>query len=867
MPNEVASLTLAVKSDSVSRASDRLTTLDKQATRARDATGKFTKSSASATSSMVAMAARATVAYFSIRTLTGGISKGVRVNMQFEESMSAVEAVTRATDSQMLKLTATARKLGATTRFSASEAADGMKFLGQAGFETSEIIEAMPGLLDLATAGMLGLGEAADITSNIMSGFGLEAEESSRIADVLAAASSSANTNVQQLGEGMKFVAPISAALGVSVESTAAAMGVLSDAGLQSTMAGTGLRRVLSELANVSSAGQKVLEGYGLTLEELDPKTNSLTDIVEKLSEVGLGAAEAFTIFGDRGAPAILALTSQTDRLRELNTEMENSAGRAKEMAGVMGDNLAGDVKILKSVLEELTLAGGEKGVNGTLRALTQTSALAFQAIAKGIEDVNFKEIFLEMQSLEDRLEGLGQRSDMSAVKQVAELKEELEGLKETLGDEISAKGFGALGRLDLELKGVMQTLSKELTELQDHPIKNFDPFGVKADKVAGELATATAAYEKALDAQAMLAQAQAEEQKVLDAEAAEGQERQAEKAEAIRKVAEAKKIAEQSVNLSRVEESLKSEEQLIRDSYQRRLQVVLDNTAEGSQVRAELSERLREQMGQELETLQTSEASKVESLRVSLLTQEEALQESYDARKALILESTSTTEAEKGDLMARLDKKFAADQHKADLNRWKTALSSFDDFQNNLLILARTGNSTLSAVYKTAAIANTTIKTYESATSAYAALAGIPVVGPALGTAAAAAAVAAGMANVAAISSTNAGSFAAGGTIREGQYGLVGEAGPEIVQGPAKVTSAADTARKLGDTPPAAKPVTVVIENYGDSEATVERTETDREEIIRVAVGRSVDEINNNIRTGQGGTERALQVRDKRVG
>ena len=735
-----------------------------------------------------------------------------------------------------------------------------MKFLGQAGFETNEIVQAMPGLLDLATAGMLGLGEAADITSNIMSGFGLEAEESARIADVLAAASSSANTNVQQLGEGMKFVAPVASALGISVESTAAAMGVLSDAGLQSSMAGTGLRRVLSELANTSTAGQKVLENYGLTLEELNPQTNNIIDIVQRLSDAGLGAAEAFTIFGDRGAPAILALTSQTDRLRELNAEMENSKGRAGEMADVMANNLAGDIKILKSAIEELTLAGGERGLNGMFRELTQTATVVFQAIAHDIDNVSFKELFIDMQTLEEKITELTENPSFGSNIRLEEMKGELEELKGILGDEIAVGGFGALGRLDLELKTVMNTLSAELTELQNHPIRNADLFGIRSDAVEAELATVTAAYEKAVEAQSVLARAQAEEQKVLDADAAEAKARAADKEEAIRQVTAARKIAEQQTNLGKVEESLKNEEQLVRDSYNRRLQIVLDNTEEGSQVRADLSEKLQAQLDQELETLTFAEDSKIESLRVSLLTQEEALLESYEARKAIIMESTTATETEKAALLKSLDKKLVDDRGKMDRDRWKSSLSAFDDFQQNMQVLAKTGNKELAAVYKAGAIANATIKTYEAANVA---LASAP---PPFSFLLAGAAVAAGLANVSAITSTNAGSFAAGGQIREGQFGLVGEAGPEIVRGPATITSAQDTSRMMGG---GSKPsgTIVHVNNYGNDEVEVTESRLGDQKLIEIAVRTAKAEINAEIRSGSGDHERALQSRDRRVG
>ena len=163
-----------------------------------------------------------------------------------------------------------------------------------------------------------------------------------------------------------------------------------------------------------------------------------------------------------------------------------------------------------------------------------------------------------------------------------------------------------------------------------------------------------------------------------------------------------------------------------------------------------------------QLEALSTKYDQLVESLR----TEEEAIEASYEARKKLIIDYSNATGTEQNELMARLEEDREKQRKAIQQKQWSTALSSFDDFQNNMLVLAKTGNNDLATIYKAAAIANTTIKTYESATSAYAALAGIPIVGPALGTAAAAAAIAAGMANVSAIANQQVGGYAQGGII-----------------------------------------------------------------------------------------------------
>lgn len=290
----------------------------------------------------------------------------------FEKSMAAVAAITNATDSDLAKLRKTAQELGAVTEFSASQAADGLKFLGMAGFSAEQSIAAIPDVLDLATAAQMDLARAADISSNIMSAFGISANNAASVADILAAASSKANTDVAQLGDAMKYAGPVAAAMGVSMGDTAAAVGTLSDAGIQGSMAGTGLRQVLSSLANATPKATQALKALGLSTAEVNPATNKLTDIVDKLRKKGLDAATALTIFGDRGGPAILALVENEPKLRSLTETLTDVDGEAKRMANTMRDNLAGDAKGLLSAIESIIIALGDAGLTTALRTATQ---------------------------------------------------------------------------------------------------------------------------------------------------------------------------------------------------------------------------------------------------------------------------------------------------------------------------------------------------------------------------------------------------------------------------------------------------------------------------------------------------------------
>lgn len=297
------------------------------------------------------------------------LARAIRDITQFSTSLSGLQAVTGASIGQMAELTKVAREMGAATIYSASEAAEGMKMLGMAGFNTNAIIKTIPATLNLAVAGMLDIASAAEITANIMAGFSVETDKAMSISDALARAASSANTDVQSLGVAMSYVAPIAGALGISMQDTTAAIATLSNAGIKSTKAGTSLRRILSSLTTDGSGpATDALSKLGLTMDQLNPQTHSLIDIVDTLAKAGLGAGEAMEIFGDQGGPAILALTSQRETLKQLTESINDSAGAAEEMAKIMGNNLRGDALEMESALEELAHQIGDAGLTKSLR-------------------------------------------------------------------------------------------------------------------------------------------------------------------------------------------------------------------------------------------------------------------------------------------------------------------------------------------------------------------------------------------------------------------------------------------------------------------------------------------------------------------
>lgn len=324
------------------------------------------------------------------------IRDAINVIKGFEETMATVRGVTRASSEEFEALSQVARELGATTRFSAQQAGDALLFLARAGFTAQEAIAAVPSTLNLAQAGMLDLGTAADIASNLLSQFGLKAAETVRIVDDLIIVSNRSNTNVMQLAEAMKFAGPIAGALGVSVEETAAAIGVLGDSGIQASLAGTGLRMVMLRLTQDTPKVRKALAELGLTLDQVNPAKVGLTaSIIElqrgfkSLKDQTDVAGLAGELFGARTAGAALQLIRGREKMEELIEAQKEFKGEALEMARIMDDTMVGAFKNLRSAIEELFISlggGGTGGATGALRSLVEITTDVIRVIV-GMED------------------------------------------------------------------------------------------------------------------------------------------------------------------------------------------------------------------------------------------------------------------------------------------------------------------------------------------------------------------------------------------------------------------------------------------------------------------------------------------------
>jgi TP901 family phage tail tape measure protein len=288
----------------------------------------------------------------------------VRTAGNFQASMNRVKAISGATGTEFKQLTNLAKDLGSTTQFSASEAADALGFLSMAGFSATDSMTALPGVLNLAAAGQLGLADAADIASNILSGYGFQAKDISRVNDVLAKTFTSANVDTRMLGESFKYVGPVAASAKLEFEEVSAAIGLLGNAGIQGSEAGTALRGSIARLLKPTGEVEETLKKLGVRVTDTRGELLPLVDIVGQLEKAGASTADMMTIFGLEAGPAMTALVSQgSGALRTLTQDLRDSGGTAEHIATVQMEGFNGALASLKSAWEGLLIAVGDSGL------------------------------------------------------------------------------------------------------------------------------------------------------------------------------------------------------------------------------------------------------------------------------------------------------------------------------------------------------------------------------------------------------------------------------------------------------------------------------------------------------------------------
>ena len=300
-------------------------------------------------------------------TVTALGTASVKTAADFEIAMSKVAAVSGASGKELEDLTAKAREMGSKTKFSASEAAEAMNYMAMAGWKTEDMLSGIEGVMNLAAASGEDLATTSDIVTDALTAFGLSAQDSGHFADVLAAASSNANTNVSMMGETFKYCAPIAGALGFSVEDTAEAIGLMANAGIKSTQAGTSLRTIMTNLSGeVKICGENIGE-VTVATTNADGSMRDLSDILADCRTAFSGlsesekAAAAESLVGKNAMSGFLALMNAGEGdIAKLSGAIDNCNGAAQSMADTMNNNLEGQLTILKSQLQELAISFGE---------------------------------------------------------------------------------------------------------------------------------------------------------------------------------------------------------------------------------------------------------------------------------------------------------------------------------------------------------------------------------------------------------------------------------------------------------------------------------------------------------------------------
>ena len=291
-----------------------------------------------------------------------------KVGMDFEAQMSKVEAISGATADEMAALTAKAQEMGASTKFTATESGQALEYMAMAGWKSQQMIDGLPGIMNLAAASGEELGSVSDIVTDALTAFGLAASDSAHFADVLAKASSSSNTNVSLMGATFKYAAPVAGALGYSIEDTATAIGLMANAGIKGEMAGTALRGMLTNLAKPSDQVAQYMDDLGISLTDtagnVKPLNKLLIEMRKKFAKLtdAQKAEYAAGIAGKEAMSGMLAIVNSGDAdFDGLTKAISQSDGTAKHMADTMNKNLKGQLTLLGSAAEGAGIAMYDK--------------------------------------------------------------------------------------------------------------------------------------------------------------------------------------------------------------------------------------------------------------------------------------------------------------------------------------------------------------------------------------------------------------------------------------------------------------------------------------------------------------------------
>lgn len=364
----------------------------KEVKRAGDSSEQFGNTSKEAVNQLAAALAAAGVAK-SVKEIADALMDCVDSFAEFQSQMSTVQAISGASGQEMDALAEKARYMGATTAFTAAEAGQALEYMAMAGWKTGDMLGGLEGVMNLAAASGESLGTTSDIVTDALTAFGLAAADSARFADVLAAASSNSNTNVAMMGETFKYAAPVAGALGYSIEDVALAIGLMANAGIKGSQAGTALRGTLTNLAKPSDDVLWYMEELGVSMTDSAGQTRSLSELMDVLRDRFSALTEAQQaeyaagIAGKEAMSGLLAIVNASEAdYQKLTEAITASSGAAREMSEIRLDNLQGQMTLLSSAADGLKLAVGEQ-LTPVLTDLAQAGTEAFAWAAEFVSE------------------------------------------------------------------------------------------------------------------------------------------------------------------------------------------------------------------------------------------------------------------------------------------------------------------------------------------------------------------------------------------------------------------------------------------------------------------------------------------------
>ena len=357
--------------------------------------GSQSSSTGNIITSLASKAAVAVGAFVSIRQAVNFGKDVVNTGMQFEQGMANVSAISGATGAELTALSDKAKKMGATTKFSAIEAADAMGYMGMAGWNSSQMIDGIAGIMNLAAASGEELASVSDIVTDALTAFGLKASDSTQFADVLAVASSKSNTNVSLLGESFKNVAATAGAMGYSMQDTTTALGLMANAGIKGSDAGTSLRGVMTRLAKPTAEVKQAMTALGISAVNTDGSMKPLSTLIPELQTAFSSLTDsekgqyATMIAGKNALSGFLSIVnSSPDDFYSLSDAINNSEGAAQSMADTMNDTVSGKLTLLKSQFEGVKIAIFDALGSSQFKGVLQSMSDGLGALTPSISGV-----------------------------------------------------------------------------------------------------------------------------------------------------------------------------------------------------------------------------------------------------------------------------------------------------------------------------------------------------------------------------------------------------------------------------------------------------------------------------------------------